>query len=258
MEKIIDKVLKLLRKAESTTPEEADALISKAQEIMTRHTIDEAMLAAARGDQAPDEIIERRIAFKGTYAMSHQSLGLAVARGAGFRTLVSHWDKTHRFVFWIGYKSEIERQEVLLSSLLIQGERALRAFIKVWNAEHQWASPWERQVARRSFLNGFAAGIQRRLVAARKEAEQQAENEYAATAAAHPGKSSTPGVALVLSDRQAKINDWMDRTYGKLSTSRARGASTGSHYAASEGRRAAANADIGGTAVRGSKGALSR
>lgn len=257
MEKMIDKVLKLLSKAESTTPEEAEALIAKAQEIMTRHTINEAMLAAARGEQEPDEIIEHRITLRGTYAQAHQSLALAVARGAGFRVLVSNYSKTQRVAYWIGYKSEIERQEVLFTSLLIQAERALRVYIKAWNADHAWASPWERQVTRRSFLNGFAAGIQRRLVAARREAEQAAEEEHVAAHPESTSSSSTPGVALVLASRRAKVDDWMDKRYGKLRSSRGR-AQSSNYNAAAGGREAAARANLNGTAVRASKGALSR
>src|SRR5437868_13324419 len=68
-DKWADKIAALLRKAESTTPEEAELLMAKAQELMAKYAIDEAMLNAARGvkDRKADPIMWDEFVTVGIY-----------------------------------------------------------------------------------------------------------------------------------------------------------------------------------------------
>ena len=66
--RVLDKVRALLAKAESTEfEEEADALTAKAQELMARHAIDQAMVAAVTSSEEPGG---RRIGVGDPYAQS--------------------------------------------------------------------------------------------------------------------------------------------------------------------------------------------
>lgn len=100
VEKTIDKVLKLLAKAESTTEAEAEALTAKAAELMMREAIDEAMLAKAQG-KTLDEIITRKFTFERSYALPMQQLAFAIGRGHGFKLLQGGYGGT-KTATWVG------------------------------------------------------------------------------------------------------------------------------------------------------------
>lgn len=99
-DRMITKVMGLLAKAESTTPEEAEALLAKATELMVRHEIDEAMLASAQG-RLVDEVIEKKITFKGTYALPQRDLMFAIGRAQGFKLLQGGYDSIKTGT-WVG------------------------------------------------------------------------------------------------------------------------------------------------------------
>ena len=70
-EKKADLIAKLLAKAESTTPEEAEALREHAYRLMEKYMIDQAVIDArrARDGQASEKIVTRIIEFDGGYAI---------------------------------------------------------------------------------------------------------------------------------------------------------------------------------------------
>ena len=78
----------MLAKAESTDfPDEAEALLAKAQELMARHAIDDAMLARA-GRRASDTVDTRTILVEAPYATAKASLLGAVAQANGCRVVM--------------------------------------------------------------------------------------------------------------------------------------------------------------------------
>jgi hypothetical protein len=81
---------------------------------------------------------------------------------------------------------------------------------------------------RRSFLFGFAATIGERLAAA--------------TAAATARASEPTSTALVLADRSARVDEWVDATYGRLGTHRSSLSASSGGWSA--GSAAAADADL--------------
>ena len=116
---LLERVRKLLAKAEddSVTPAEAEALTAKAAELMARYGIDRALLAAARPetDRPADRMIDvtepvgRRARAPAGRAGHRAALPVRTAAGA---------DRERVHVF--GYASDLERAELLYTSLLVQ------------------------------------------------------------------------------------------------------------------------------------------
>src|SRR5262249_11766348 len=119
--RILDKVRALLAKAESTGfAEEAEALTAKAQQLMARHSIDEALLAAREG--ARDEPAGCRVGIDSPYELAKASL-LDVVAGAN--RCRSVWAKSLGFATVIGFQPDLDAVELLYTSLLVQATSAM-------------------------------------------------------------------------------------------------------------------------------------
>lgn len=124
-----------------------------------------------------------------------------------------------------GFASDLERVELLFTSLLVQAAHGL-AGAAVPAGEHPAAF-------RRTWLAGFAYVVAERLRAA----------EAGAVAA-----SGEPSVALVLADRSDRVRRRLTEVYPRLRTAPSRRlAGTGFGSGAAAGHRA----DLGGTGVSG-------
>jgi hypothetical protein len=220
----LDRVRKLLAKAERAgTPEEAETYNAKAVELMARHGIDEALLAAAHPGR--DEIGVVRLAMEDPY-----SGGKARLLGWTAAALRCRWIMHGAVggkvaaVTVFGFASDRERVELLYTSLLLQATGQL--------VRLRPPDPWESVAAyRRSWLQGFAAQVHQRLLLAESHAVETA-----------PGG----GAELVLADRGAQV----DRAYGEAfpALGRARRPSlSGSGF--TDGAIAGARADLGGRSV---------
>jgi len=178
--KVLARVRALLAKAESTEfPEEAEALSAKAQELISRHSIDQLMTSS--GDRAsPDNpgIIARRLWLDAPYigAKAHLVHQVAVANRCstvsaerlGFTTVA-------------GTARDLDAVELLATSLMVQADAAMLApgRAAVVGAQTRTAS------YRRSFLLAYATRIGQRLRAADVTA-------VAAFAEAHPSGDLVP------------------------------------------------------------------
>ena len=120
-EKILGRVQALLAKAESTEfPEEAEALFAKAQELITRHSIDE-VLARTRSSSDKPEL--RRLQMEAPYASAKFTLISAVGR-ANDITVVGN---QNYLVTMIGFRTDLDAVEMLFASLVIQATGAMFA-----------------------------------------------------------------------------------------------------------------------------------
>jgi len=123
---MLSRIRKLLAKAEdeSCTPEEAEALTAKAAELMARYGIERALLGAARPET--DKPADRMISLRNPWAAvkGHLLAGLAAALRCQ-SVLLSRRDERAAHIF--GYASDIERTDILYTSLLVQMTRALAA-----------------------------------------------------------------------------------------------------------------------------------
>ncbi len=119
---MLERVRALLAKAESTTfPEEAEALSAKAQELMARHAIDEAVLDAGRTG-GPGGVVGWRIGVDDPYASAKS---LLLDRIASANRCSAVWCKNIGLSTVFGVPSDLEMVELLFTSLLVQGTDAM-------------------------------------------------------------------------------------------------------------------------------------
>jgi uncharacterized protein DUF2786 len=222
---LLGRVRKLLVKAEAdgVTQAEAQALTAKAAELMAKYGIDRALLAARRPetDRPADRVID--IGNPWARVQAHLLCGLAAALRCQCVILPRSGPGSRIHLF--GFASDIERTDVLYTSLLIQMWQGLAA-------THPPAWAQSARAWRRSWLLGFATAV-----VARVRAAEQGAAKRASDAAAGDG----PSAALVLADRTEVIDAALRAAYPVTRTSRVTysGSGYGSGYA--QGQRA----DIG-------------
>jgi uncharacterized protein DUF2786 len=221
-------VRKLLAKAErAATAAESEIYTAKAVELMARHGIDAALLAAA--DPGRDEIGPLRIAMQDPYSAGKARLLGWTAAALGCRwVLHGAWAGKVAAVTVFGHASDRERVEVLYTSLLLQATAQLVRIRPPWPGESVAAY-------RRSWLEGFAAQVHRRLV--------EAEERAAGAAARAPDDSPGRGVALVLADRRRHVDQQFATEFPGLATLRP---SVLSGSGRGAGALAGQRADLGG------------
>ncbi|MGC4768563.1 DUF2786 domain-containing protein [Micromonospora sp. DT44] len=163
---MLDRVRALLAKAESTTfPAEAEALTGKAQELIARHSIDEALLAAGteRGD-VPSGV---RLGVETPYAGAK---ALLVQEVAAANRCEAIWSDDLGFTTVLGWPADLVAVELLYTSLLVQATAAMLR----GRAERRPGSGRRTKVWDESFLNAFALRIGQRLRTATDAATEAA------------------------------------------------------------------------------------
>ena len=166
--RVLKRIRALLAKAEATDhAAEAETFTAKAQDLMTRHAIDEALLAAA-GDGAVT-VVARRVHLQSPYAATKTSLLNAVATAN--RCKVIYFDRL-AIATVVGVPLDIDQVEMLFISLLIQATRAMT------EAGAAQAGSFDRSATfRRSFLAAYAVRIGERLTEATSAATKSYGNE---------------------------------------------------------------------------------
>ena len=199
-ERILGKIRALLAKAESTEfPEEAEALSARAQELMAKYSIDQAVLAAQKGRR--DSPAGRRLPVDNPYESPKASLLQTVAKANRCRTI---WHKELGMSAVVGFQADLDAVELLFTSLLVQANAAmLRA-----GAKRDAYGRSRTRAFRQSFLIAYATRIGERLSQATVHAEQQA-------AAASSGQGLLP----VLRARQQAVDDAVGEMFGDTLTS---------------------------------------
>ena len=186
--RILVRVRALLAKAESTTfPEEAEALTAKAQELMARHAIDDAMVDAQTGGSG-DEPVGVRVQVDAPYASPKSLLLTEVASANRCRAV---WSNDLGFSTIFGFESDTDFVDMLYTSLLVQ---ATRAMVAAGSQADRYGRSRTRSF-RTSFLVSYATRIGQRLRAAEAASRAAAAEDY--------------GVALVpvLADRSSAVDD---------------------------------------------------
>ena len=227
--KVLDRVRKLIAQANSAygfgTEEgdhEGDTFMSRAQQMITEHAIDEALLQL---DGAVREDIEvREVVVPGPHA-KQKAMMLAVIGKANRVRVIGHPKGGKWYTKLVGFPSDLDSVDLLYTALLVQMVNALglQQFRTVQRPGGSITT------AQRSFMYGFMAKIRTRLAEAVAMATDEAD-------------SDTPGVALVLRDRKQEVDDVADTMSGG---NRKSGKVHYNHAAATAGREAAERADIG-------------
>jgi hypothetical protein len=225
---LLDRVRKLLAKAEAegVTPPEAEALTAKAAELMARYGIDRARLAATRPDT--DRPGSRIIDIDNPWAQVRAHLLAGLAGAMRCQCVLLSTPRPGARIHIFGYASDLERVDILYTSLLLQMAHGLTRTVVPVGVRS--ARAW-----RRSWLLGFVTAVITRVRSAEDRAAAAAEQE------AHPG----PSTALVLADRAVVIRRQLDEAYPV--TRRTRVTYSGRGY--SDGYAQGQRADIGNRRV---------
>jgi hypothetical protein len=167
--KVLAKVRALLAKAESTDfAEEADAFFAKAQELMSRYSLERAVVEALdpAGRGVPVRTGGRRIWLDGPY-LGPKSMLVNVVSSANRCQAV--FAQALGFVTVIGEETDTEIVEVLTTSLLVQAGRAMLAA----GVQVDRRGKSRTKSFRQSFLISYAQRIGERLAAASERAEAE-------------------------------------------------------------------------------------
>lgn len=169
--KTLARIRGLLAKAESTDfPDEADALTAKAQDLMTRHAIDEAVLQAhgsPGNGGAGHGVLARRVHVDNPYASAKVQLLDGVGGANDVRVV---WTESIGMATVVGHPGDLDLVELLFTSLLVQATRALADAARV--------GPGVAKSFRRGFLLAYAVRVRERLDEARTHARGAAELTY--------------------------------------------------------------------------------
>jgi len=233
--RILERVRRLLAKAESTTFEaEAETFTAGAQSLMARHSIDAAVLAA----QAPSARgpVMRRVGIDNPYESPKVSLLTGIAAANYSRAV---WSKDLGHVTLIGHAEDLDAVDALFTSLLVQATATLAMHGKRTDGRGR-----SRTAAfRRSFLAAFAHRISERL-------REVVDAEVATVAVERHVGSTGAELVPLLEERRDAVDDAVDERFPHLRAARSTTVSDGEGWRS--GRAAADQASLGhGRAVEG-------
>ncbi|MFJ3161889.1 DUF2786 domain-containing protein [Streptomyces kanasensis] len=208
----------LLAKAEATAyPQEAEAFTAKAQELMARHSLDEASLAART--PTGDEPAAIRIGVDAPYETAKAILLDAVASANRCRAV---WNEAFGFSTVVGFAPDLESVELLYTSLLVQGTGAM---VKA-EAEQRTGGRKRTKTFRQSFLLAYAHRLGDRLASTSRRVA-----------------AAEPTLLPVLAARDVAVTARADRMFPETTTTRVRGATDRAGW--DHGTAAADRADTG-------------
>ena len=195
--RMLERVRALLAKAESTEFEaEAEALTARAQELMARHSIDYALLAAASG--STDTPSGRRVFLESPYEAPKALLLDKVAAANRSKAV---WQQNLGLCTVLGFPADLDAVELLFTSLLVQATTAMMHA----GAQRDAYGRSRTRSFRQSFLSSYAQRIGERLADSTGEAERQA-------AAESPGTDLVP----VLAARDSAVDEAVDEMFPEL------------------------------------------
>lgn len=222
-DRVLRRIRGLLAKAESTEfPDEAESLTAKAQELMTRHAIDAALLEVGPPSSDGRLVDTRRVHVQDPYVRAKMQLLAAVAEANDVRVV---WYSGLGIANLVGVRADVAAVELLFTSLLLQVAHALSAAERLMG--HRSAS----RSFRRSFLLGYAHRIGERLLTARRSATAEAAAEH------------DVDLLPVLRTRQVAVQERVAELFPRVRATRSRASVDAGGWFA--GRDAAERADVG-------------
>ena len=202
-ERVLDRIGKLLAQAEGTDNEhEADAFVTRAQELATTYAVDlelaRARQAARRLKDAEEAFEQRRLAIGERGRRGNRQLVVLYVVVAQANDVLVNVASDSTFVLGFGYPADLDVVEQLWASLATQMASAAGRRLRA--GEHRAAGvaavSW-----RLSFYEGWVSAVQERLTAARERALQSHAPE---------GGGSGSG-ALVLRAKAERVKQFHDR-----------------------------------------------
>lgn len=263
----LEKIRALIATAESFTRggnhEAAASYQAKAQELMTKWSIEEAQLAGLRDAGSIEIGVTYLWEPFSPYQEPKIQLIDAIARHNGCKTPETKgcWREDpnstaptyylrlvrnakgqpikHTKIHLIGRPRDREFVEMLYTSLLLQAQIEFESKAVQEQMAAQTSHPGHRIRWRNSFIQGYVSGVDARL----REAKRTVVN-------------STPGAALVLADASKLVDGWIKGEYGKLGKGRLPQSGGGFGAARMAGTAAGLRADIGQARVGNSRKAI--
>ncbi|WP_369144956.1 DUF2786 domain-containing protein [Streptomyces sp. R44] len=197
--RMLTRIRALLAKAEATGyPEEAEALTAKAQELMARHSLDEATLAA--GAPSPETPGAIRIGVEPPYEQAKAILLDAVATANHCRAV---WNEAYGFSTVVGFEADLDPVELLHTSLLVQGTAAMTRA----EAEQRAGGRKRTKSFRQSFFLAYANRLGARLAATSRRVTAEA-----------------PTLLPALASRELAVTARTDELFPETRTTRVRAA----------------------------------
>lgn len=246
----LEKIRALLAKAESTThAEEAKAFSAKAQELMAKWSIDDAMLEAGKEDLGQIERLDVWLDANEYRAPKVRLLSNLAAvndcRTVLYPQLYREVDGKRKRMFRVvvvGFEKDRKFVEALFTSLLLQSEQELLSPQIFAQMEVECDQGGHRIRWRNSFMMAYANELFHILHAAKERAKQQASAQY-----------TGGSMALVLADRSKLVLRKYEEFYPKLGKCKSSSAGQGMGSAHALGRQAAHRADVGRPKVGGNR-----
>jgi Protein of unknown function (DUF2786) len=156
-ERLFTRIRGLLTKAESSDfAEEADAFMTKAQELMTRYCVDRTMVEANERGDGTSQVDARRVWLEDPYLDAKALLLANVASANRCRAIV---DPDFGFSTLVGHPGDLDGTDLLFTSLLVQATRRIAALGNDPTLGRRSRKPSYR----RSFLVAYAGRIGSRL-----------------------------------------------------------------------------------------------
>ena len=221
------------------TPEgEREAAARKMEELMIRWGIEDAEIAHANGKEVKGAIITREVIVEGIYASEIGHIGHAIAMGLNIASFRRKYTKSREGVVFCGHTEDVDRAEILFTSLRTQSDTAVIR----WNKDQVKTAMWPKMTAmqkykmRRSFIIGIADVIGSRLIAMRATVVE----------------SISESTALAVRDRRSEVDAYMAENFQLKASGRGKQMS-GSAMA--DGRNAGSTMDLGQTRVTNSNNA---
>lgn len=221
---IVNRIEALLAKAESTEfPEEAEAFLAKAQALMSRHAVDQAVLDGRRR-VSTSRVTTETIVIVAPYASAKSMLLATVASANDCRVVTRRAGNGDQQCIVLGFDTDLANVRLLYSSLSVHAVRAmLGAPVPPFDTPRRF---------RHAFLLAFGVRIGERLQAARRAARAEAASE-----SADGGRA----LGLVLADRESAVAAAFAAEFPHVRTSRV---SASSSAGVLSGRRAADTAGL--------------
>jgi len=225
-QKLTERIAALLAKAERTdNPHEAEAFISKAQALMTQHSIDMALVQGVLSSADQDKIETREVQIIAPYQKPKMFLLSGIADSNGCRVVV----RGKEVAYVTGFTADIDMVLSMFNSLCIHATREMMGT--------EQPDTENTKTFRHSFWMGYAGKVGERLKAAKREVINDSE----------------PGVGLVLVKKDKQVDAALKEKYPRLGRSNVSG---GRGSGASAGSAAGDRAGLGRSVGAGGQRAL--
>jgi len=241
MDDMSTKIAKLLALAERTAnPSEAEAFTAKAEALMMKYGIEQAMLQTAGTVPAESISLTKRTYTGRSYGYQQMKLAWLVATALNLQAHYAEGERDHYTLTMVGFDSDLALGTQLIDSLQLQCTSAALTWWKANAAQYVSLTTYAKRQERRGFIDGFGYA-----------AAQRVKVAYAREVAA--AESTTAGTEVALLDRTRAVESYYADAFPNVR--RSRGRSAGGSDSRAAGGVAGRSANIGarGGAVGGGR-----